>query len=169
MFLQKACLQHRYIRSKDQSHIVERPERLRAVHVGLAAATARLESVFSDLKNASVEVEHSAGVVKAETDADDLAAALGGLNIAAAPSLVLRQSRAPLDFVHSKAVLNLLTDPAVKFVHGDIDGDVYLEGLRRWTEESSDKITQGGSEIPDRLPQGDLYCTYSSVYDISHT
>jgi len=43
VFLQERCAKHRYIRSKDTSTIVERPERLRAIHLGLAAAVARVE------------------------------------------------------------------------------------------------------------------------------
>ncbi|KAH9949834.1 Arginase/deacetylase [Amylocystis lapponica] len=166
IFLQKACLYHRYIRSKDQSHIVERPERLRAVHLGLAAATARLESAFPGLEDAPNSAEHTVqnrDVPKAETDTDSLVAALGGLNIASSSSSVLRQPRLPLDFVHSGAAVDLLNDPAVKFVHGDIDGDVYLEDLQRWVKESQVNIAQRGSEIPERLPQGDLYLCPGSM------
>ncbi len=43
-------------------------------------------------------------------------------------------------------------------MHGDIDGDVYLENLSNWGEISTEKVRKGESEIPLHLPQGDLYC-----------
>ena len=46
ILIQDACYQHRYIRSKDLSAIVERPERIRAVKVGLSAAIARIEEAY---------------------------------------------------------------------------------------------------------------------------
>ena len=58
------------------------------------------------------------------------------------------------------APTTLLNNNAVKFVHGDIDGDVYLENLIRWARECADKIREGASEIPEHLSQGDLYCSY---------
>lgn len=43
VLFQPACTLHRYIRTTDDSTIVERPHRIRAVKVGVAAAWARLE------------------------------------------------------------------------------------------------------------------------------
>ena len=43
VLFQPACTLHRYIRTTDDSTIVERPHRIRAVKVGAAAAWARLE------------------------------------------------------------------------------------------------------------------------------
>src|ERR1700736_2277422 len=59
IYLQDDCLGHRFIRSRDDSSIVERPERLRAVKIGLAAAIARIEEAEGALKpsNANVSVE----------------------------------------------------------------------------------------------------------------
>ena len=59
VYLQDACYQHRYIRSKDLSNIVERPERLRAVKVGPAAAIARLEEVLVPLSSSHLQVPSS--------------------------------------------------------------------------------------------------------------
>jgi histone deacetylase HOS3 len=59
--------------------------------------------------------------------------------------------------VQSSASADILSHPAVKYVHGDIDGDVYLENLVTWTRESRAKIDKGESEIPANLSQGDLY------------
>lgn len=41
--LQPACVKHRWIRTSNASHIYERPERIRAVLLGAAAAVSRLE------------------------------------------------------------------------------------------------------------------------------
>ena len=44
IYLQDECYKHKYIRSKDVSTIVERPERIRALKMGIGAAIARLEA-----------------------------------------------------------------------------------------------------------------------------
>lgn len=151
VFLQDACLQHQYIRSKDLSAIVERPERLRAVKIGLAAAIARLEFAFqSDQVQAKLKPE--------KEEPDDLAAAMGRMNLLRdSSSPQLRHSASPVSIVQSHASIDILNHPAVKFIHGDIDGDAYLENLTCWAKDSWDKIHQGGSEIPEGLAQGDLY------------
>ncbi|KAG6828331.1 hypothetical protein H0H93_014952, partial [Arthromyces matolae] len=134
--------------SRDLSAIVERPERLRAVTVGVSAAMARLEAIPRRANPKSELV-----------DPDDLAGALGRLNIAPETSQQPgNETQAPVSTVRSNASVNLLDDPAVKFVHGDVEGDVYLEKLRACqSRDSKDKINNGGSEIPEGLPQGDLY------------
>lgn len=142
VFIQNACLQHRYIRSKDLSSIVERPERLRAVNIGLSASIARLEGLF-----ASRETGHP--------EPDDLADVMNKLKLEM--SIAGSNPKLPVDIVQSQASADILSHPAVKFVHGDIDGDVYLENLAKWITESHSKIAEGRSEIPDGLSQGDLY------------
>ncbi|TFY68724.1 hypothetical protein EVJ58_g841 [Rhodofomes roseus] len=167
VFLQKSCVQHRYIRSRDTSCIVERPERLRAVHVGLAAAVARLEE-SSKVRGPSVKSEHLEDrVTPADaqgTDADELASALGRLNLANASGS--SPSRVPVQFVHSEASVDILNHAAVKFVHGDVERDVYLENLNRWAAESRAKIEKGESEIPEGFSQGDLYLCPESILAI---
>lgn len=154
VYLQKACLQHQYIRSRDTSCIVERPERLRAVNIGLAAAVSRLEECtpVSNARSAAQQTGEPAS-------ADDLAAAIGQLNIAS--SSRPKDPQHPIEFVHSSAKVDLLHNAAVKFIHGDIEGDVYLENLKRWSQESHEKVSKGESEIPATLAQGDLYCMYT--------
>ncbi|KAJ7228119.1 histone deacetylase domain-containing protein [Mycena haematopus] len=146
IFLQDACFGHRYIRSRDLSAIVERPERLRAVTVGLSAAMSRLEGVQYQTAES--------------LNPDDLAAQLGRLNIESAP---LNRSDPPISIFRSSASADILSHPAVKYVHGDIDGDVYLENLVRWIRESKEKVDKGESEIPESLSQGDLYLCPSSL------
>ena len=137
IFLQNACFAHRYIRSRDTSAIVERPERLRAVELGLAAISARFEGVLPQTVTAA--------------EPNDLVSALEQMTLGTGPSKAI-------PIVNSSASVNILQHPAVKFVHGDIDGDVYLQNLQRWAKDSLDKITKGDSEIPEGLSQGDLYC-----------
>ncbi len=72
-FLQDACLQHRYIRTKDSSHIVERPEWLRAVKIGLSAALSRLEE--------SLPVATSDTASTGDLEADSLVEAIEKLQL----------------------------------------------------------------------------------------
>ncbi|CCL99724.1 uncharacterized protein FIBRA_01746 [Fibroporia radiculosa] len=159
VFLQKACLQHRFIRSKDTSSIVERPERLRAVNLGLAAAFARLNNSNSTSAQTAVKSEGLSGsssVQNPTEGTDELTAALEHLNITSS-SISPQLSQGRVEFVHSDATLDLLNHPAVKFVHGDITEDMYLGSLKRWARYSKDAISRGDSEIPSHLSQGDLY------------
>ena len=144
IYLQEACLRHQFIRSKDTSNVVERPERLRAINVGIAAILARLESQLA--------------VPVAESDQDALADALSRINLS---NNVAHPRDLPVEFVKSSATLDVLNNPAVKFVHGDIEGDVYLEKLVKWTKESRQKIVDEGCELPEGMPKGDLYRAFA--------
>jgi len=67
-----------------------------------------------------------------------------------------------------------LRSKAVQFVHEpeeDLDlvvggkrEDRYLEKLAKWGEESAKRLKEGKSEIPEGLPQGDLYREYRWLY-----
>lgn len=139
IFLQRACYNHRYIRSRDQSTIVERPERLQSVTLGLSAALARLESSSSSPSSST-------------TDNDSLEAALDRLAIAPDPQ-PQPQAQAQVLVVHSTRSVDILTDPAVNLIHGP----TYPAHLRKWARDSRAAIDSGASEIPEHLPQGDLY------------
>ncbi|KAG5653747.1 hypothetical protein H0H81_010834 [Sphagnurus paluster] len=152
IFVQDACYQHQYIRSRDLSAIVERPERLRAVTVGLAAAIARIEAASTSKPQENASAPLPTGEAK-PLDADDLVSAMGRMNMN-----IITPECSPIAIVRSRASVELLNNPAVKFIHGDLDGDVYLEKLKSWATESLDKIRAGDSEIPEGLAQGDLYC-----------
>ncbi|KAF7300517.1 hypothetical protein HMN09_00936200 [Mycena chlorophos] len=156
IFLQDACHNHRFIRSRDTSTVVERPERLRAVATGLACAIARLE----EMSVARVQTEGTAP--RKPMDPDELASQLGKMDLAQ-PVASGSGSSTPVAIVRSSASLSILAHPAVKYIHGDIDGDVYLENLVRWVKESKEKIEQDGSEIPPHLSQGDLYLCPESL------
>ncbi|KAG7087899.1 hypothetical protein E1B28_011946 [Marasmius oreades] len=156
IFLQDACYKHKYIRSRDISNIVERPERLRAVKLGLAVALARLEEI--------VEVDDKKLVTHSGTD--DLASVMERLKLdgaASGTSTATASTFAGIPVIHSSASMQLLGSPAVKYIHGDFEGDVYLEKLHHWAKESEEKVGRGESEIPGNLPQGDLYLCPESM------
>lgn len=162
VFLQNACFLHRFIRSRIDTNVFERPERLRAVMVGLSAAVARLEeALLSSNVNLNLAVTgEAADVAKAvghDAGTDALEAALDRMTITQPPTTTSISPTVPVTIIHSQASLDLLKNSAVKYVHGDIGKDVYLENLVRWTQESYDKIAKGESEIPKELSQGDLY------------
>jgi histone deacetylase HOS3 len=174
IFLQDACFLHRFIRSRTISGIVERPERLRAVMVGLSATIARLEDALhsgnggsankvnvTDGSSAGNPFASQSDVIKPKSDVgtEELEAAMGRITITqpTAQQQLSISPAVPITIIQSQASLDLLKHPAVKYVHGDIDKDVYLENLVRWMRESSDKIANGESEIPKELSQGDLY------------
>ena len=150
VFLQDACLQHKYIRTKDSSHVVERPERLRAVKIGLSAAISRLEDSLPATAAVPAGAEHS--------EADSLVEAIENLRLEQDDSTELcLPKRLPVQVVQSSAKVDILDHPAVKYIHGDIDGDVYPKKLVEWARHSVEKISNGESEIPSGFPQGDLY------------
>ncbi|EJD50534.1 Arginase/deacetylase [Auricularia subglabra TFB-10046 SS5] len=151
IFLQEVCLKHRYIRSRDTSGIVERPERLRAINVGLATAVARIENARSNtvlpgpvvpnaadaLADALSKLGIAEGASKpsaATTNAPDptklsddpLTAALNKLSISSTgPSGALRDddeaNNPVVTFIRSKAAVDICTHPAVDYIHGDED------------------------------------------------
>lgn len=123
LFVQEACYAHRYIRSRDDSAIVERPERLRSLALGLAAAIARLEEIGATPGNTNNTIKEALVRVKPEPDneADELTNALGKLAIDSSPKTPFLHTDA-IRIVNSAARLKILNDPAVKFIHGDIDG-----------------------------------------------
>lgn len=153
VLFQDKCLSHRYIRSPDTSLVFERPQRLRAVKIGVSAAIARLHQCHI-AQHANDERPHK---IVSETD-DSLSAALERLQISNSSAL----SNLPFIQTHlSDAVVDIMNHPAVKYIHGDIEGDVYLERLVNLIKESKEKISRGESEIPEGLSQGDLYRTSS--------
>ena len=157
VFLQDACLRHQYIRSRDVSTIVERPERVRAVKAGLAVALSRLEELHSTSQSDPLSSSAKTSDVD-PSNPDDLAKALDQMTLGASSALSLEPKTNPIRIVHSTASVDILNNAAVKFIHGDIEGDVYLEKLKDWVANSADKISKGESEIPTGLSQGDLYC-----------
>ena len=146
VYPQEACLLHQLIRSKDTSTVVERPQRLRAINVGISAILSRLESTPPPDETKSYH--------------DELVHALNRIDLSGGTKRVLEK---PIDIVKSTSTVDVLNHPAVKFVHGDVEGDVYLENLIKWTKESRQKIIDEGCEIPVGMPKGDLYCEWQQI------
>ncbi|BGP21441.1 histone deacetylase [Rhodotorula toruloides] len=141
VILQPACANHRYIRNIDIGTIVERPERLRAVKVGVAAAWARME----ERKVAQGGKRWEPIVVKEEDQESELDTLLNGLNIgeAGSPGIGKRLRKrevvgGPFDILESSAVM-ALDNAALQYVHSkpnlspDADADEAA-----WTSASSD-------------------------------
>jgi len=164
VYIQDDCLKHRYIRTKDFSGVVERPERLRAVKIGLSAAIARAEEAFSNSNTATkgVTKPKDAGERDPSLEADMLAVTLERMQIGRTQEVVIPELQSSVSLTRSKATVDLLNHPAVKYVHGDIDGDVYLENLIAWARDSRDNIAKKGIEFPPEIPlnPADVYRTW---------
>lgn len=148
--LQDECYKHKYIRSKDTTNIVERPERLRALKVGLAAAIARLEERYP---------KYSTNSIPNSDVGDELSVALDKLSILAKDPVITDVCQVIRNPVNLK---DLSSHPAVKMIHaanedGTFENLEHLDRLAKWARESEEKIKNGESEIPSGYLQGDLY------------
>ncbi|WFC99203.1 histone deacetylase [Malassezia yamatoensis] len=178
VLLAPSVLQHRYVRGVDKSNIVERPERIRAVLLGISGVMG-LE-------------QNSTKTSKSESP-DDLAALFSGMNMnrgslsqTSALSVYSCQRSLPLDtsckalaYVHGHDLASYGTETEY---HPSTEscGPTHLERLVKLSEQApyaapdqfrhrgastSDDSSSDGegdsrmhpSEIPHNLPQGDLY------------
>ena len=166
LFIQPACLQHKYIRHPNSSHIFERPERLRAVLLGVAAAVARLEQAEERVR------ESLDG-----SNADDLSSLLSGLSIQSSfqqprhLSIVTppNPSSPGKILIHHPALQLAHSPPSPALLDGQaIPSSTYLRDLHKWASEAVETIKQTGCEIPSGLGlnQGDLYLAPGSVLAI---
>ncbi|KWU42093.1 Arginase/deacetylase, partial [Rhodotorula sp. JG-1b] len=149
VLFQPACTLHRYIRTTDDSTIVERPHRIRAVKVGAAAAWARLEQ------------QQQLGA----NDDDDLDQLLEGLTLGGGtgrskyPRGGDFKGKGPFDILDSDAQLPV-DHAALRYVHPKPNQppDNNDDGGWESASSSSSKLSaRTASEIPPHLPQGDLY------------
>lgn len=152
VYTQDVCLQHRNIASGGAKSSLERPERLHAVNISLAAIYSRIEEIISADPSRHTTTSKSKGRKAPRLRAEAAPAA---------PFTILR-STALLDEIplHPAArdVLYIKNEP------GD-DGErrlTYAETLELWCKESRQKIVQRQREIPEGLEQ-DLYCEPSLV------
>ena len=152
VFVQEACYSHKYIRTRDDSGIFERPERLRSVALGLAAAISRLEEIEHRHGQGSTKVSSAEAALPSTAqllsplppnqditrnsgrDADsELSSALDRLTINPGGSDLANEMKLQINevqIVKSTGRSSLLSDPAVKFIHGDIEGCVGVLTLR---------------------------------------
>ncbi|CAE6404063.1 unnamed protein product [Rhizoctonia solani] len=163
--VQPSCSEHRYIRNKDLSTIVERPERLRPLAIGVAAAIARNEATVPGLP------------ISDDTTAsqDDLSIVMEKLSLQSNENVVLSTPVARIIRYARPADPSFLNNPAVRMVHAleedtaPDSGEDYLSQLSRWALESEDRIKAGNSEIPrgEGLSQGDLYLCPHTLHAIA--
>jgi len=179
LFIQPACLQHRYIRHSNSSHIFERPERLRAVLLGVAAAIARLEEVKDPQ---SLSTGDQTNVPSSSSTNNDLSSLLSSLSIASSsvaaftPSNHLNIVAPPQPPINPGQIL--LHHPALQLAHSpppdeglyDATGvsSNYMRDLNKWASEAVERIKETGCEIPGGLGlnQGDLYLGPGSILAI---
>lgn len=131
--------------------------------LGLAVALARFEE---EVPTVGIGRDNRRGTTPVGTDeGEQLARALGQLDIG--PSSETRPasefSSGRCRVIASDATCSLPSHPAVSFIHANgeaqlVDGQDYLSRLRAWVEKSEIKVSAGESELPEHLPQGDLYC-----------
>ena len=115
VYFQPACSQHKYIRHADSSHIFERPERLRAVMVGVAAAVARCETNENKVNSIATQKGHSGlETPPVSTAQGDLSSLLDSLSIQTPARNTKKQ---PFE---QTTVLNVVTPPSLPAVPGNI-------------------------------------------------
>lgn len=116
VILQEACTKHRYSRNNDIGTIVERPERVRAVKTGVAAAWARLEA--RNVAHGGVRWAGPAETMPKDEDAE-LEEMMKGMGLADQGKDKGKGKEVlggPFDIVFSTAVLPV-DDPALLYVH----------------------------------------------------
>ncbi|WVR08580.1 hypothetical protein IAU60_005635 [Kwoniella sp. DSM 27419] len=196
LFVQPACLQHKYIRHANASHIFERPERLRAVLLGVAAAVARLEEDDS-VGTGAARLEDEPHTPPSTSTGDDLSGLLSSLSIGSSGSLSGIASSSGSSSRHLHIVPPplapttpgsiLLHHPAVQLAHSPVPEapfpyigvgssssgasfptSSYLRDLFKWANEAVENIKETGCEIPSGLGlnQGDLYLGPGSILAI---
>ena len=163
LLIQDECYKHRYIRTKDDSFIVERPQRLRALKLGFAAAISRLEEIV-----ASDNPQKSASSTQLDP-ASELANALDTLSLS--PKIIPSITNVCEISHHPVSLQYLSSDPAVRMIHAaDPEGDGFnslehLDRLAKWARESEERIKKGECEIPTGFPQNDLYSQCDIRFD----
>ncbi|GAA5897470.1 hypothetical protein JCM6882_001895 [Rhodosporidiobolus microsporus] len=119
VLFQPACAKHRYVRNSDIGTIVERPERLRAVKTGVAAAWARMEGAAGGERwSAPVEEEEQK---KTDDGGDELGALMEGLSLAGKGKVDTKGKGkevvgGPFDILETTAVLPL-DHAAIRLIH----------------------------------------------------
>jgi len=189
LFIQPACLQHRYIRHANSSHIFERPERLRAVLLGVAAAVARLELAQADFKKACDQNDASQasigtqgrGAITANdlsiAPPDDLSSMLSSLSITSSaftppahlnivPPLTPTLAPGQVLLHHPALQLAHSPPPGAPFPDSFSATSPYLKDLFKWASEAVERIKETGNEIPQGLNQSDLYLGPGSILAI---
>lgn len=176
VLLQERCKGHVYARSTDIGTIVERPERIRAVKTGVAAAWARLEA-----QNIArgVAQPQSLAYPKPASAEDELEQLMSGLGIKDEKGKAKEVASGPFDILLSNSVMPV-DAAALRFVHPLPNqppdplilppNGALFDVTKPWPHQLVDLCrnaaqairTDPYSEIPSHLPQGDLYLSEGS-------
>lgn len=186
VLLQERCKEHVFRRNADIGTIVERPERIRAVKTGVAAAWARLEA--RNVAHGGVRTTSLAPAAPpaADDNADDeLERMMSGLGIREDKGKAKEVTAGPFDILLSESIMSL-DAPSLRYVHpapnrppepsssstapSTSSESAPLDLNLPWPDQliglcrnASQAIrTPPYSEIPQHLPQGDLYLTEGS-------
>ena len=175
LFIQPACLHHKYIRHANSSHIFERPERLRAVLLGVAAAVARLEESGEEVPRPSLPAEDDPGSSGGAIDDEqkrpadgtptagsgDLSSLLSSLSISSISGPPYTPPDAHLNIVTppippTQPGQILLHHPALQLAHAPpspapfptsfTTSSPYMKDLYRWARGAVERIECGGRE-----------------------
>ena len=138
-YTQDACLQHRNIAVGGAKRSLERPERLQAVNVGIAAIYARLEEAAASRQPAQ----------KAKTR--KTAKSIG--EISPTPFAIVRSTKSLVEIPSHPAARDVLH---IKTEDDEERALTYAETLALWCKESRQKIVQRQRELPKEL-EADLY------------
>lgn len=178
VLLQPACTSHKWIRTPDTPHLMERPERIRAVLVGVAAATANLEIERAEEVARRGNAEEKSQVSGGREGTPDISAMMGGLSLETSGTGRNPNPGRPSEFIHLPQVVHpagvldpasrgktLRHHPALQYAHsetpespfpalGTSSGSsatptsTYLPALLRWCLQAPEKVTRGECEIP---------------------
>lgn len=123
ILLAPAVLNHRYVRGVDKSLIVERPERVRAVLLGIATAIGKSTTDDHPAIPSLPSTYPAAAPGPAVSDDDDLVARLGSLSMQAKPDGPQQQHPPPrFRVLHSTSSVPLNpAHPAVAYTHAHAD------------------------------------------------
>lgn len=135
VLLQPACTSHKWIRTANTPHLMERPERIRAVLVGIAAAAANLEQErLEEAERRGKEEENveEPAVSQGREGTPDISSMMGGLSIDTFTAERTPNPSRPSEFIHLPAVTHpagvldaanrgktLRKHPALQYVHSE--------------------------------------------------
>ncbi|PWN18856.1 Arginase/deacetylase [Microstroma glucosiphilum] len=158
-----AVLAHRYIRGRDVSLIVERPERVRAVLLGVSALLGRMAE---DNEN---RASSSARTAAAGNDADDLISQLQGMSMAGQRGNASLAGSPQVQVLHStKSVPLYPAHPALAVVHAhqeEMVDDILpeCEEKRRRKGKPAEAADGGaGQQEENQAAPSTLYSSYIS-------
>ena len=148
VYTQDACLQHRNIRSGGAKNSLERPERLHAVNVGVAAVYARIEEAII------AKTSCRRATVKSRTREAPQGEEEG--STPNPPFTIVRSTASLVDIPLHPAARDVLH---IKSEESEGRTQTYSETLELWCRESRQKIVSGQRELPEDC-ELDLYCEY---------